>query len=407
MPESTLPLTSQGNRIGLWLIRALVFAAFFDLFVQYPVAAPYAVALGASSVLVGLIVAAYSIANLLANVGAGIVLDRWGRTRPLLIGLIATAAVVAGYTLVRSPIELLALRLLHGLVVAVLAPGAFALAGDVARAEDRARVMGSTGAVIAVAAIVAPAFAGVVQERGGFHTVFLFDATLLLVVTCLLWLFRAHLRPLDLERSATVSDRTRWSTLLRQQFAPYATIFGFTVALGVLVTHVPARLQALDISPAVRGAAFSLYGLLAAAVMISPVSGRLIRQQWSIGAAVGAGMIALGLLIASGLGMSSPTIVEWTTLWGAVVFGFGFGVLFPAVTAEVARRVPRQARGRAFGFFYAVYSLGVILGALAAGWLAEFGGLTSGWPFVAGALVVAGGAVIPLVERRVREEAAV
>ncbi|MFN3336353.1 MAG: MFS transporter, partial [Thermomicrobium sp.] len=107
MAEPRNSLMERGNRTGLWLVRALVFAAFFDLFVQYPVAAPYAVALGASSALVGLVVAAYSIANLLANVGAGFVLDRWGRTWPLLIGLIATAAVVAGYTLVRSPIQLL------------------------------------------------------------------------------------------------------------------------------------------------------------------------------------------------------------------------------------------------------------------------------------------------------------
>ncbi|MFN3337088.1 MAG: MFS transporter, partial [Thermomicrobium sp.] len=316
-------------------------------------------------------------------------------------------AVVAGYTLVRSPIQLLGLRLLHGLVVAVLAPGAFALAGDMARTEDRARVMGSNGAVIALAAIIAPALAGVLQDRGGFRTVFLCDAALLVIVASILWVFRARLRLPELGSSTTISHPTRWSALLRQQVAPYSIILGFSIALGVLVTHVPERLQALGISPAVRGVAFSLYGLVAAAVMISPISGRLVRQQWSMGAAAGAGLIALGLLIASGLGISSPAVTERTTLLGAAVFGFGFGLLFPAVTAEVARRVPRQARGRAFGFFYALYSLGVVFGALAAGWLAEFSGLTSGWPFAAGALAAAAGSIVPLVERRVRREAVV
>ncbi len=407
MSTATRWLLERENRVGLWLVRLLVFAAFFDLFLQYPVAAPYAVALGASSMLVGLVVAAYSIANLLGNIGAGFILDRWGRTVPLLFGFILTAAAVAAYTLVNSPVQLLGLRLLHGLTVAALAPGAFALAGDLARPEDRVRVMGANGAVIALAAIVAPAFAGVLQERGGFRTVFLCDAAFLLIVASVLWLFRARLRPFAFGRSTAVKDLTRWSTVVRQQFAPYSTLFSFTIALGVLVTHVPERLQALGISPAVRGAAFSLYGLVAAIVMISPITGRLARQQWSISAAAGAWLVALGLFLAGGLGVASSAALARTTLLGAAVFGFGFGLLFPAVTAEVARRVPREVRGRAFGFFYALYSFGVILGALAAGWLAEFGGLTSGWPFFVGGLVVAAGSLVPLLDRRAREEAVV
>ena len=69
-------------RYTIWAARLVVFAAFFDLFVQFPTIAPYAESLGASAALVGVIVAAYSFTNLFGNLGAGYVLDRWGRERP-------------------------------------------------------------------------------------------------------------------------------------------------------------------------------------------------------------------------------------------------------------------------------------------------------------------------------------
>lgn len=404
MVSASTPKCVQRSRNGFWVVRILVFVAFFDLFVQFPIAAPYAVVLGASSTLVGLVVAAYSLANLPGNILAGVFLDRWGRTRLLLIGLVLTAVVVATYSIVRSPDQLVVLRILHGLVVATLAPGAFALAGDLASPGDRMRVMGVNGAVIALAAIIAPALAGIVQEWFGFRWVFLLDAVLLLNAAALLWLFRHRLQPLESQRVATDRVVTRWPLLLRQQAAPYWVILTFAIALGVLVTHVPERLQALGISPVVRGTAFSLYGLVAAAVMISPFSGQVLRQRWLIKAVVGVWLVALGLLVASGFGLSSPLAIERMTLLGASVFGFGFGLLFPAVTAEVARRSSGETRGRAFGLFYALYSLGVVFGAVMSGWLSEIGPVGSGWPFIAGALFGAAGSILPLLERRVHAE---
>ncbi|MDP8921464.1 MAG: MFS transporter, partial [Chloroflexota bacterium] len=66
--------------------------------------------------------------------------------------------------------------------------------------------------------------------------------------------------------------------------------------------------------------------------------------------------------------------------------GLGFGLLFPAATALVADAGAPSRRGAAFGIFYAVYSLGVILGALASGLLSELLDPTSRAPFLVGAI---------------------
>ena len=406
MGERHVGWSRASQRTLFWVIRLLVFVAFFDLFVQYPIAAPYATTLGAGPALVGLIVAAYSMANLGANLVAGALLDRWGRSGPLLASFMLTALTVACYALVSTPGQLLGLRLVHGVVVAVLAPGAFALVGDLAPPEQRGRLMGTNGAMIALAAIVAPAVAGILQERAGYAAVFLLDALVLTgagIVFLGFWKRVVRSGPVqDREPSATGG----WSGLIRQEIGPFATILAFAIALGIFVTHVPERLEFLGIPASVRGAAFSTYGILAALVMISPLPSRFLRRAGLQASAAGLSLISIGLLVASAVRSVSPASLEQLTLIGAAIFGIGFGLLFPTVAAEAARRSPPGMRGRAFGVFYALYSLGVVLGALASGWLTEFVGRASGWPLVAGAAVAALACVVPFLERRTREEVA-
>lgn len=382
---------------GLWSLRFLLFASFFDLFIQYPIAAPYASTLGASPSLVGAIVAAYSVTNLLGNIAAGVALDRFGRTPLLVAGSLGTALVVAAYALAQTPAQLLGLRLLHGVTVAALAPGTFALSGDLTPVERRARAMGENGAVIALAAIVAPALAGIVQERAGFTTVFLLDALVLVLAGSLVLVTGRFLRRAEPEEGRLPARSVGAMAILRSLAAPYGTVLLFAVALGTFVTGLPEQLHAVGVAPAVRGAAFSTYGLVAAAVMISPLVSRSTRHDWRLGAAVGLLSIAAGLGIA-GAG-SSVSTVERAALAGAAVFGLGFGFLFPALTAEVARRADAARRGRAFGIFYALYSLGVIGGSLVAGWVGERAGSASGWPLLVGGLLAAFGVVLPLSER--------
>jgi MFS family permease len=355
---------------------------------------------------VGVIVAAYSMTNLVGNVVAGRALDRFGRVPLLLFGAFGTAAVVATYALVRAPEQLLALRLLHGAAVAALAPGAFALAGDLAPAERRARVMGINGAVIALAAIVAPAFAGVLEKRSGFALVFLVDAGLLATAGVLVALLAWAGRTVRGDFGAVPRQGEQAPYHRQGLLGPYVAVLFFTLALGTFVTGLPERLHALGIAPSLRGAAFSTYGLLAALVMVSPLASRLVRRDWRAGAAIGLLAIAVGLAVASAPAVSSLTAIERAVLGGAALFGLGFGLLFPALTTEVAQRAAFGHRGRAFGIFYALYSLGVIGGSLLAGWVSEWRGPESGWPLLAGAALAALGVLFPLLDRRWRRVSA-
>lgn len=369
------------ERTTLWAARCVIFVAFLDLFIQFPVVAPYASALGAAPALVGLIVGVYSATNLVGNLAAGAVVDRWGRKGPVLGGLLVSAAALSAYALVAAPGQLLAVRAVHGLAAAVLTPGAFALIGDTAASDRRARVMGINGAIIAVTAMIGPPLSGVGRDALGFGAVFLGGAALMLLAALAFWRGAAETidRGAEGARPASLSG-ARWLALWRRPglLAAYAAAFALTIGLGTLVTHLP-QLLARDGSTRSAGLAFAIYALVAMAVMAGPL-GHLSDRVGRFGplagglALIGVGMLALGV---------APNQIGASV--GMAVFGTGFGLLFPAATALVAEASASRERGTAFGIFYAVYSLGVVVGSLLSGQITELQGELTGAPFLVGA----------------------
>uniref|UniRef100_A0A7C3A8C9 MFS transporter n=1 Tax=Thermorudis sp. TaxID=1969470 RepID=A0A7C3A8C9_9BACT len=380
---------------ALWAARLVVFVAFFDLFVQYPLAAPYAEWLGAAPALTGFIVASYSIANLAGNIGAGMLLDRFGRARPLVLALLGTALVLAAYTMVRDAYQLIIVRLLHGLAVATLAPGAFALIGDLTAPDERARAMGINGALIAIAAMVAPPLAGVLQDRLGYEPIFLADAALMALAVPVTWLAlrRVHVEPAAPSKAERSHSVDRYLTLARRPrlALAYATILTFTVSLGFLVTHLPLAIEVGGGTAPQRGLAFSIYALVAALVMASPLTRYSDRRGRSRPLGLGLLLVGLGLLTLA-LGLARPALVL-----GMTSFGLGFGLLFPSASALVVEASAPAERGSAFGLFYALYSVGVIVGATLSGLLASWAGMASPLPFlISGFLSATAGPVILL-----------
>lgn len=370
---------------GLWVIRLVILVAFLDLFMQFPVVAPYARELGASAMAVGVIVALYSATNLLGNVAAGVVLDRWGRRLPLLLGLAATALALLGYALSRTADQLMVARAIHGLTASLLTPGAFAILGDSARAEERARVMGLSGAFIATAAMIGPLSAGLLRDRQGSDAVFLLSASLMLVTALLLWLWARRQPPERAERLQGEGPSVSVASLWRrpQLVIAYLAALALTTGLGTLVTHFPAVMAERAESSSRTGLGFTAFAAVAMIGMASPLS-RLSDKYGRLGPMVsglllvGAGMVVLGA--SSGFSGS---------LLGMGVFGLGFGLLFPTITALTAEAVTWAERGKAFGVFYAVFSLGVVIGSLVSGLVAERSGV-NGVPFIIAAAVALG-----------------
>lgn len=124
-----------------------------------------------------------------------------------------------------------------------------------------------------------------------------------------------------------------------------------------------------------RGSAFGVYALVALVLFARPAPWLIDRFGRLRTLGVGLGLIGVSLVslaFASGTG----------EVYGSMaLFGCGFGLLFPAATAYLADQTVPGERGVAYGVFYAAYSLGVVVGEVGSGQLAQTLGATTVAPF--------------------------
>src|SRR4030042_3939285 len=115
-------------------------AIFSSTMAKNPALPLFIRSLGVSKGTVGLIAAASTVVGIVVSLPAGILSDLYGRKRVLLASAVVFASAPFLYLLVRTPWQLVAVRIYHGLATAILGPVALAAVADTfeaRRGEDR------------------------------------------------------------------------------------------------------------------------------------------------------------------------------------------------------------------------------------------------------------------------------
>ncbi len=389
-PQQVAIPSGLAGRRGIQLATLVVFVAFLDFFAGLPLVPTYARELGAAETLVGVIVAAYSITNLPGNIVAGYFLDRFGRRLPITMGLVVTALALAGYAAATSAEMLLAVRGLHGLAAAVLTPGAFAMLGDSSQAGSRGRTMGRSAVVIAIAAVLGPASAGILQGMLGYETVFLMMAGLMAITAVIYILGSRDTRvPDGAEPDAEAGPQptaVTGETPLRINWLVLASIvaISWTIGIGTLTTYLPLHVEDIGEAARTSGNAFTLFALTALIMMVGVIG--IIGDRFGRLTFLSVGLA----LFSAGLFLMAATQELWAVYAGMAVIGFGFGLLLPTATALVADASGPVRRGLAFGIFYGAYSLGITIGDVVSGVIADLTTTApTGWPYAVAGIVAA------------------
>jgi MFS family permease len=164
-------------------------------------------------------------------------------------------------------------------------------------------------------------------------------------------------------------------------------IFGLEAAVGVVagflrtVLEAPAGVTGEAAARAVSsqsGLLFSLFGLVAIGVMLSPLAAKVDRQ--------GPFRVCLAGLVsvAGALGLLWSGSGVW--VWAAMIFyGVGYGLIFPAAAGAIALATSKEDRGRGNGLFNFFFDLGLSTGPVVAGIFAITSSVS---PFVTGLVLV-------------------
>lgn len=342
-----------------WFLNGIVMICFMDLFIQLPVMGPFAQSLGAGSFQIGLAVGLYSLTNMLGNILAGMWIDRFGGRKILLGGLFLTAAVILLYPIVREPGQLLAVRALHGLTGGLLVPSAFTLVSRYASDRSQGQSMAHSGAAVGVAAILGPAAAGILKASIGLDKLFLATSALLALGGVLVVL--AAPRDEGKKPAQVASESAGFTAFImslrnRSVSRAYYGAFALMFAMGALTFSLPLKAEALGFPEQTAGMMLSVFGIVAICMFVLP-SNRLFDRISPLRLSLMGGAAVLVSLFA--LSMVSNQVGMFAIM---AVYGLGFALLFPSLNALLVSNVSSENKGKAFGMFYALFSLGVVAG---------------------------------------------
>lgn len=371
-------------RANLWI----TFVGFLDTHLLVPIMALYAVELGASVSMVGLIIGLYSISNAPANILFGRVIDRVGTKLPLTIGLFGDALAMFLYSLCRAPFHLILVRVFHGISGGAIGPATMSIAAEHTTNRPGGRTMAFYGMSLAAATLVGYVLSATLASHLGYEFVFYVGALLLIsgAVTNLV-VPTITRRATGTFESFKASLHGTAELMKRKGLrASYSSVFAQYFAFGGVVTLLPLYLSNLGMGVFHMGMLLATFAITFIALQVPSgiLSDKLGRR---IPAAVGLCLCVVSLAIL-------PTVEALLPLISVMVlYGASYALIFPSISAVIADYTTTEERGKATGIFHALLTAGVATGAPAMGWLATSVGVKWGLALCGIAAVVA----LPLV----------
>lgn len=325
----------------------------------------------------------------------GLLGDRFGRRRMLILGLVmfGIASVVSAYA--GSPEQLIAARALMGVGAAAVMPATLAIISNVFEPEERGRAIGIWVASVGLAVVLGPVVGGALLEQFWWGSVFLINVPIIVIGLVLIaWLVPdsrdprpSRLDPVGVVLSivgltllvygiieggerASITDPVVWGSTLgglavlalfvwyerridepaldvglfrNPTFSASVTAIGlsFFAMMGVFFFMTFYWQTIRGYSPLETGLLFLPFAL--AQTAFAPVSSAMVKRfGMRLVAAVGLSLVTLSL---AGL-----VVVEAdTSLWylGALFFiqGMGIANVMPPATTAVMTSVPREKAG--------------------------------------------------------------
>lgn len=385
----TRPVADGFGR-NFWLLtlsNGFFFAGFHGLLPTVPLRA---LTLGGDTTEVGLVAGIFVLASLLVRFFADALLRYWGTRACLVVGILIAGGSAALYAAAPNVAMLLAVRLVSGAGFGIGTTFYVTAIMDFIPAARRGEGLGYFGLATTLAMACAPATALWIARRWGFTPMF-FTATasegVALATLCLCHLpERASLAPAASRAPARglfarlVEPGTRRAVVM---IILFGTSYG-----GVLnFVAVYARTLGLDLA--------GVFFLVATGcIVLSRLATRTVYDRFGVAWAV----IPGGVVLAAGLVLLAHAGGAVSFLGAACLYGWGVGMLFPALQTETMAAVLPARRAAASAAFSSALDVGLGGGSVLLGFLAQRLGLADAYLVASAALVVMLG-VLVLVPR--------
>ncbi len=374
----------------LYLISFIVFFPTLPIYIQEHGGAPS---------LIGLIVGSAALASLTLRPFTGLLVDRFGRRRFLILGAVLVLLASAGYDFVTDVGMIWPLRVLAGLGVSAYTTGSLAYVTDIAPSHKRGEAMSYYSSISILALALGPLLGTwlinsdrlwPIEERlrnwlpgagsdvsGEFNFAILFVVAMFFALLSVLLSqqLKEHYTPAPVE-GQSLSERLKG--LFNKAAAFPAAINSLTTS-NTVALNVFIPIYALEIDMKNVGLFYTVYAV--GTMIVRAVAGRMLDTFPRAYVVAPAMLVVMTGTLLIGI-IQEPVMV----LIGGAINGAGYGLSQPGLQAEVADRAKGERVGSAMATFSLGHDAGLAGGAALMGLVLELTNFTTFF-VVSGSLV--------------------
>ena len=358
-------------------LAAIYGLRMLGMFLILPVFALYAAHLpgGQNYTLVGWTLGMYGLTQALLMIPFGIASDRLGRKKVIIFGLIVFALGSFVAALASDLYWTIAGRALQG--AGAISAAVTAMLADLTREEQRTKAMATIGSTIGIAFAISLVMGPTLGHWIGVPGIFALTGVLALgaIAVVAYWVPNpadTHYHADASANPARLKDVLRDGQLLRLDFG----IFALHAAQMAMFVVVPIALKDSGLPPSQHWAVY-LGVLLGSVVLMIPaiVYGERRSRLKQVFVS------AVALMLAAQVGLA----LAMDDLWGIVAALFFYFVAFNLLEASlpslISKLAPVSAKGTAMGVYNTAQALGLFVGGVAGGWLAQHYGFAAVFVF--------------------------
>lgn len=349
-------------------LLAANFLLFFGFYLLLPILPFYLTEVfGVNNAAVGIILSCYTVAALCIRPFSGYLLDTFARKPLYLLAYFIFTTIFGGYLLAGVLSLFVMLRVMHGLSFGMVTVGGNTIVIDITPSSRRGEAVGYYGLMNNTAMSIGPMVGLFLHEVCTFNIIFLCalaSGTLGFIMACLVQVPpKAHRKsePISLDRFILLKGLPAGFSLLL-----------LSIPYGMTSTYVAMYAKEIGISVST--------GLFFTCMAVGMAVSRLFSgRQVDKGRITQ--IIRIGLLlvcICFFLLAGCKPLMEWNATAAGILFfvialglGIGFGTMFPAFNSLFVNLAPNSKRGTATSTYLTAWDVGIGIGLLAGGYIAQ------------------------------------